>query len=156
MKKVTDIFRGLLSGLTEKMLFFSSLWWWFREGKNYPVLHKIDERLLRNYFQLFDNALCSLCKTLPINLRSFSIKLGLELECYRDRVSLRIITLREKSPNTERILVRIQENTGKKVLHIWTLFTQCKFHWPEQGLNCESLTCNSVQKLLLTLKFVFR
>ena len=42
------------------------------------------------------------------------------------------ITLREKSPNMEFFLVfiflysvRIQENTDKKKLRIWTFFTQC-------------------------------
>ena len=33
--------------------------------------------------------------------------------------------LREKCPNTEFFLVRIQENTGQKKYRIWTLFTQC-------------------------------
>ena len=33
-------------------------------------------------------------------------------------------TLREKCPNTELFLVRIQENTDQKSFCIWTLFTQ--------------------------------
>ena len=33
-------------------------------------------------------------------------------------------TLRQKSPNTEFFLVRIQENTDQKKLRIWTLFRQ--------------------------------
>ena len=36
------------------------------------------------------------------------------------------ITLREKCPNTEFFLVRIQENTDQKKLRIWTLFMQYK------------------------------
>ena len=35
-------------------------------------------------------------------------------------------TLREKCPNTEVFLVRIQEITDQKKLRIWTLFTQWK------------------------------
>ena len=33
--------------------------------------------------------------------------------------------LREKCPNTEFFLVRMQEKAGQKKLRIWTLFTQC-------------------------------
>ena len=32
--------------------------------------------------------------------------------------------MREKCPNTEFFLVRMQENTGQKILRIWTFFTQ--------------------------------
>ena len=46
------------------------------------------------------------------------------------------LSLREKCPNTELFLVhiflysvRIQENTDQKLLRIWTLFTQCVYHW---------------------------
>ena len=35
-----------------------------------------------------------------------------------------LCSLREKCPNTEFFLVRIQENTEQKKLRIWTLFTQ--------------------------------
>ena len=49
-----------------------------------------------------------------------------------NKVVLMLISLREKSPNTDFFLVRIflysvriQENTDQKKLHIWTLFTQC-------------------------------
>ena len=33
--------------------------------------------------------------------------------------------LREKCPNTEFFMVRIQEKADQKKLRIWTLFTQC-------------------------------
>ena len=35
------------------------------------------------------------------------------------------ITLREKCPNTEFFLVRLQKNTEQEKLRIWTLFKQC-------------------------------
>ena len=40
----------------------------------------------------------------------------------------RFLALRKKCPNTEFFLIRIQENTDKKKLRIWTLFTQCKLY----------------------------
>ena len=39
---------------------------------------------------------------------------------------LTILAQREKCPNTEFFLVRIQENTDQKKLRIWTLFKQCR------------------------------
>ena len=51
-------------------------------------------------------------------------------------VLVKWLSLREKRPNTEFFLVRIflysdwiQENTDKKKLRIWTIFTQC-IHYP--------------------------
>ena len=48
------------------------------------------------------------------------------------RVSL---ALREKCPNTEHFLVRMQENTDQKKLCIWTLFTQCWFYFQFMNEN---------------------
>ena len=39
------------------------------------------------------------------------------------------ISLREKFSNAELFLVRTQENTERKILHIWTLFTKCIGTW---------------------------
>ena len=51
------------------------------------------------------------------------------LELLQDYLSNRFqrvrLALREKCPNTELFLVRMQENTDQKKLCIWTLFTQC-------------------------------
>ena len=38
-----------------------------------------------------------------------------------------MFTLHEKCPNTEFFLIRIFLYSDQKKLHIWTLFTQCKF-----------------------------
>ena len=42
-------------------------------------------------------------------------------------MSLWFLTLREKFPNTELLLIRKQENTDQKLLRIWTLYAQCYF-----------------------------
>ena len=42
---------------------------------------------------------------------------------------LETISLREKFPNAELFLVWTQENTERKILHIWTLFTKCIGTW---------------------------